>query len=154
MNDTPVNQRLKLLIFIIIPATAFSLQPAATALKFYRMITQYDAITMLKTAVPAIASKNYPSSMSLEIYATVIYFTDYTKQALEQHHFEEAKKCFQLAEKLYINGDSIVRPLMGDSFIYSISSLMSPGSKNLFVIKAILPPALLALFQKHLSAAH
>ena len=118
------------------------------------MITQYDAVTMLKTAVPEIAFKNYPSSVSLEIYATVIYFTDHTKEALALHHFEEAKKCFQLAEKLYVHGDSIVRLLMKDSFIYSFSLLTAHGSKNMVVIKAILPPTLLKLFQKQLSASH
>jgi hypothetical protein len=118
------------------------------------MITQYDAITIMKTSVPEIAVKNYPSSVSLEIYATVIYFTDYTKQALVQHHYEEAKRCFQLAEKLYVNGDNIVRLLMKDSFIYSISSLISLGSKNMFLVKALLPPALFGLFQKQLSSSH
>lgn len=118
------------------------------------MITQYDASTMLKTAIPAIAIKNYPSSMSLEIYATIIYFTGHTKQALTEHNIEEVKKCFQLAEQLYINGDSIVRLLIEDSFIYSVLSVTAHGSRNMFLIKSILPAILRKIYQKHLSASH
>ena len=118
------------------------------------MITQYDASTILKTAIPGIAIKNYPPSISLEIYATMIYFTDHTKQALIEHNVEEAKKCFQLAEKLYVNGDSIVRLLIEDSFIYTVFSVIAHGSRNMFLIKSILPVVLYEIYEKHLSASH
>lgn len=114
------------------------------------MITQYEANLLLKEKLPQSAMRNYPSRVSLEIYASVIYFTDYTKQALQEHNFPHIKMCFDLAEHLYLNGERIVRLLIEDSIIYSISSVVSNSSSDQFMIKSILPDTLYKTYKKHL----
>lgn len=114
------------------------------------MITQYEANLMLKKKLPQITARNYPSRVSLEIYASIIYFTDYTKQALQEHNFSQAKLCFDLAENLYLNGEKIVRLLIKDSIIYSISSVVSRSSSDQFMLRTILPGTLYKICKKYL----
>lgn len=110
------------------------------------MITQYQVDSFLKEELPQPAMKSYPTKTSLAVYISINYFTDYTKHALEEHNFNQAKKCFALAENLYLNGDSMVRLLIENSFIYSISSFMSYSSNDMFMVESILPDALYKVY--------
>lgn len=114
------------------------------------MITQYQVHSLLEDKLPQLAMKPYPSRVSLDVYASINYFTDYTKHALEEHNFNQAKKCFALAENLYINGDRMVRLLIENSFMYSFSSIMSHGSPEMYMLKSILPGTLYKVYKKQL----
>ncbi|MEP6727293.1 MAG: hypothetical protein ABJC98_15855 [Bacteroidota bacterium] len=59
--------------------------------------------------IDELALQNYPSKPSLVIYATIIYFSDYTKKALAARNVEKITQYFGLAENLYLHGDKIVR---------------------------------------------
>lgn len=76
------------------------------------MITQYEVSHLLKDEIPQLEEKTYPAKLSLEIYAAMNYFTDYTRHAVKEHDLICARKCFALAEKLYRQGDKLVRLLI------------------------------------------
>lgn len=113
------------------------------------MINQYEIHALLKKEIPQLTLKNYPSRASLEVYACINAFTDYTKHAVEEHNYNQARKCFGLAEKLYQNGDSMVRLLIENSFIYSLSKLMTKSTTERFMIDCILPDSLYKIYKKH-----
>jgi hypothetical protein len=112
------------------------------------MITQYEANSLLKEEFPQLAGKIYPSKISLEVYASMNYFSDYTRHAVEEHNFNLAKKCFVLAEKLYREGDRIVRLLIENIFVYSFSNYL-PGTKiERAIVRSMIPAALYSLYTR------
>jgi len=114
------------------------------------MINQYEADRLLKETITELSDKNYPSNPSLVIYATITYFSDYTKNALTIRNVDQITKSFELAENLYLHGDKIVRALIEDSFIFSVSAIMSHGMTDLLFLKATAPDTLYQLYKKHL----
>lgn len=112
------------------------------------MITQYEVYSLLTTELPQLAEKNYPSRASLQMYAALNYFTDYTKHVVKDHNFGVARKCFAIAEKLYLQGDPLVRLIIENSFVYSFSSLLPQGRTERLVIKSIIPTSLYSIYIK------
>jgi hypothetical protein len=114
------------------------------------MINQYEATRILMEKIDELAIQNYPSNPSLVIYATICHFSDYTKKALTTRNALQITKCFELAEYLYLNGEKIVRTLIEDSFIFSVSSVMSHKMADQFFMKATGPKTLYQLYKNHL----
>lgn len=114
------------------------------------MITQYEVHSLLKKEIPELMLKAYPSNVSLEIYFSINSFTDFTKHALENHHFHTAKKCFELAENLYVNGDGIVRFLIVNNFVYSFSTRKLHNHTEEIMMKSVIPSKLYAVYKKQL----
>jgi hypothetical protein len=113
------------------------------------MITQYEVYSLLTTEIPLLAAKAYPSRASLQMYASINYFTDYTKRAVEEHNYNRAKKCFAVAESLYLHGDSMVHLLIENSLIYSLSSFRSMSQTEQCIVKSIIPERLFAVYIKN-----
>jgi len=112
------------------------------------MITQYEVPYFLRKVFPELELDMYTSKPSLAMYIAMNYFSDYTKHALEDHNFNQAKKCFTLAENLYLNGDRMVRLLIENSFIYTITSVMSHSRNDMFMVKSIMPDTLYKVYRK------
>lgn len=116
------------------------------------MITQFQASSLLKQEIPGLSSINCPTRVSLEIYSSMNYFSDYTKHSLEDHDFSQAKKCLFLAGRLYRHGDNIVKMLIENSFIYSVTSVMNADASERHWVKSIIPTSLYSLYLKQVTA--
>lgn len=114
------------------------------------MITQYDINFLLHKELPQLVINDNPWSVSLEVYNSINHFADYTKHALENRHFITAKKCFALAEKLYINGNHTVQSLIENHFIYAFSSLKFCSSTQEYIVKSIIPKTLYPVYREQL----
>lgn len=110
------------------------------------MITQYDVTPLLKKEIPQLVEKVYPARISLQVYVSMNYFSEYTKHAVEEHDFNLAKKCFALANKLYSEGDRMVRLLVENIFVYSFSAFPFANKEEGVAVKSIIPPLLYALY--------
>lgn len=115
------------------------------------MITQYEVPGLLRTEIPAINAQPFPGRASLEIYASINSLTDYTKHAVQEHDLTLAGKCFALAEKLYRNGDALVRLLIENSFLYSITSYMPCDVTEKNKVKAVIPAKLYDVYIKQVT---
>ena len=47
------------------------------------MITQYEVYSLLTAKIPQLATIAYPSRACMQMYATINYFSDYTRQAVK-----------------------------------------------------------------------
>ncbi len=85
-----------------------------------------------KEELPTIAGDNYPARFTMDVYKSMQCFSDYTKTAVLDHNSQLAKKCFNLAGKLYRNGDNIVKNVIENTFRILLYLLHCPktGSKN------------------------
>ncbi|MCG2615044.1 hypothetical protein LZZ85_12165 [Terrimonas sp. NA20] len=115
------------------------------------MITQYEASNLLKTKIPQLSARSYPSKVSLDVYACMNYFSDYTKKAVEEHNFSLAKKCFILAESLFREGDNVVKMLIENVFVYGFSSMLPDTKEERAFIRSIIPGKLYTLYTRQLS---
>lgn len=112
------------------------------------MITQYQVPSMLREEMPSMKVQPFPGRASLEIYASINSFTDYTRHAVQEHNLSLAGKCFAVAEKLYRNGDALVKLLIENSFIYGITSYMPINIEEKKKLKAIMPANLYDVYIK------
>jgi hypothetical protein len=110
------------------------------------MITQYEISPLLKEEIPQLPVNVYPARISLEVYISMNYFSDYTRNAIEQHDFNVAKKCFALAERLYLQGDRVVRLLIENIFVHGFSGLLFNNKVEIKVVKSMIPPVLYSLY--------
>jgi len=117
------------------------------------MITQYQASALLKKEIPGLFSIPHPSRLSLEIYTDMNYFSDFTCHALADHNYPVAKKCFSLADRLYRFGDNVVRMLIANNFMYSVTSVIASHRKERLLIRSIIPARLYAISIRQATAS-
>jgi hypothetical protein len=84
------------------------------------MITSEQVPALLQNEIPTLANKEYPSKTYLKIYAAINYFSDYTLLMIEKKDKNMIDKCLALAEKLYKEGDGMVKLLIKNSFVYHL----------------------------------
>ena len=114
------------------------------------MITQYQVQEYIRVAMPEINPNPQPVRFEMDLYPCLQTFTDYTKSAIRRHNFEIVRKCCEFAERLYVNGDKIVKNAVENTFVYSFSSFLSgTRTENLF-IKSLIPASLYALYIRQL----
>jgi len=110
------------------------------------MISQYELPSLLRKEIPALALKNYPRKISMEIYASIHYFIEYTGNAVQENNIMLAKKCFCLAEKLYRDGDRMVKLLIENSYINAMDTYLPTDALERHALRAIIPDKLYALY--------
>lgn len=110
------------------------------------MITQYEAASLLKEEIPQLDNKIYPVDLSLEIYASIHRFSDYTRHAVEEHDYPQAKKCFGLADRLYHHGDRLVKMLIENDFVYAFSSLLLKNQAEQQAVRSLIPARLYSVY--------
>jgi hypothetical protein len=107
------------------------------------MITQYQIIGLLKQELPRMKGKAYfseiPRAFS-SIHASIHCLSDFTRRNLELKHFQTARKCFALAEKIYVEGDVMVQLLIERVFIDSLVLVKVVKGKN--HLEVLIPPIL------------
>jgi len=112
------------------------------------MISQYEVGGILRAELPQLATKACPARMSLEVYAFINYFTDYTREVVERHDFSAATKCFQVAENLFRQGDRMVRMLVENVFVYGFSALLPKDHKERSRVRSLIPDILYDVYIK------
>ncbi len=116
------------------------------------MITRYEVPVLLKESIPGLDQTAIPTKASLEIYVAMNSFTDYTRHAVEDHNMNLAKRCFTVAEKLYREGDSLVRMLIENCFVYSFSLFMPKDRHEMLIVESMIPASLYNVYVKQVSA--
>lgn len=116
------------------------------------MITRYEAPVLLKSSIPGLEQTCIPTRASLDIYVAINSFTDFTRHAVEDHNMPLAKRCFFMAGKLYREGDSLVRMLIENCFVFSFSAFMPNNRQEKLILKSIIPSSLYNLYVKQVSA--
>lgn len=117
------------------------------------MITQYEIPYLLKAELPAISGNEYPARINMDIYKSVQYFSDFTRHAVQDHNFNLARKCFTLAEKLYRQGDNIVRNTIENTFVFAFTSFMPNDRVEKLILKSIIPASLYTVYIKQVTGS-
>lgn len=114
------------------------------------MITQYEVAGLLNEEIPP-PPVTLPTKASLHAYAAIHALCDHTRKAMEEHDTALARKCFKLAEKLYRQGDNIVRLLVENCFVYSFSSFMPIDNFEKLAVRSFIPDCLYSVYIKQVT---
>ena len=116
------------------------------------MITQYEVPAIIRSEIPSLSNVNHYGRATLETFESVHDLTDYTRHSVEDHDHNIARKCFALAEKLYKEGDRVVKIMIENIFIYSFSSLMPADKTERLFIKSAIPDSLYSIYLKQVNS--
>jgi hypothetical protein len=112
------------------------------------MITQYEVPGYLTQTLPYFSSKMQLGTLSMNIYKDLQNFSNYTRKAIQEHNYILAKRCFQLAGKLYEQGDTIVKNAIENIFVYSFSSFFPKENTEKVILKSFIPAQLYSLYNQ------
>lgn len=120
------------------------------SLKPQVMITQYQVAALLNEEVPEPAV-SLPTKASLHVYTAINALCNHTRKAMEDHNATMARKCFKLAEKLYRQGDNVVRMLIENCFVYSFSSFIPKDNFEKLAVRSFIPECLYSVYIKQVT---
>lgn len=86
------------------------------------MFTQLQIINLLRNELPIVAGADCAAVSAHtfnSIHSSIHYLSACTKNTMEHRHFRAAQKCFSLAEKVYREGDAMVKLLIENVFVYA-----------------------------------
>lgn len=111
------------------------------------MLNQYEVPVYLADRMPEMVHELRAVSPTLNIFKTIQCLANYTRQKVTQHDFTLVKKCFAIAEDVYMAGDRQVKNAIENIFVFSLSSILNLGSNEE-------KRALQALIPLHLHSAY
>ena len=79
-------------------------------------------------------------------YQSVHLLRDYTFSQIRENNFSKVKKCFALAEKLFLKGNTIVKGAIENVFVYSFSDIPVCTSANRKLVMGMIPGTLYSLY--------
>ena len=115
------------------------------------MITQYEVPDYLARLVPSTMLQPELVHINMSIYKDLQHFTDYTRQAVDEHNYALVKRCFRLADKLYADGDATVRNAVENIFVFSFSSIIPQSGVERIILKTFIPVKLYSLYVKQIN---
>lgn len=117
------------------------------------MITQYEVPIILDDELPLMKIRTYTTHLMVNIYRCIHDFAEYTRTAILEHHFTTVRKCFNLAEKLYSEGDKIVKMCIENIFVYFFTTFIPHDKVERLILQSYIPDSLNAVYLKQVSAS-
>lgn len=111
------------------------------------MITAYNFPNILHEQIPEIKDTDSKLRPLLRVFAAINGFADFTGNAIKDHHYLLAGRCFLAAERFYNGGDRIVRSLIKHSFIPSLKIFMPTEDAERAFVQTLIPDSLFRLYE-------
>ena len=90
--------------------------------------------------------KNDPKQTT---YSQMQRFADITKKAITEGNFERARHCMIIAEDLFKNGNTEIKNIVSNVYVFSVSVFMEI---NHYKIDTLFPPVLQAVYIDQINA--
>jgi len=99
----------------------FGIDPA----KGIIMLNQHDVPALIAGKLPQIKPELRKNGSEVTVYQSVQALTDYTRRMAIEHDFKMVEKCMSLVGNIYDKGNTLVRNVIENVFVFSFSSIMS-----------------------------
>ena len=116
------------------------------------MFTQYQVPALLEQGLPGFSLHPCLGQVTLNIYNDIQIFAEYTKHAVARRNYGLARKCFWIADRLYINGDRVVKNAIDNIFVFSLSSLIPIDREERIKLNSIIPKRLQYLYRQQVAS--
>lgn len=117
------------------------------------MITQYEVPILLDDELPSLNIRTYTTHLMVNVYRCIHDFAEYTRREIQEHHFVTVRKCFNLAEKLYCEGDKIVKMCIENIFVYFFTTFIPNDKVERLILQSYIPESLNTVYLKQVSAS-
>ena len=128
--------------------------------KMKAMITRYEASQMIDSELKHKISRLNSNRISLNVdlsfdfYRSIHDLTEITQNAANDHDFILLKHCFALAEKLYNNGERLVKDVLENTFIYAFSRIIPANKTEQCIFRAIVPKSFYSIYLKQMVSSN
>ncbi len=89
------------------------------------MITENEVHEILSNDLPEINTELEKLTSLNNIYKTMECFVGFTKQLIYKGNLKEVKHCFNIAEKMLDDGNSLVKNAIENVFVYSLGTVVA-----------------------------
>ena len=103
------------------------------------MISQLEGTKLIESEFPELNRLYKRNSFSTDIYKSVQRLLDFSKEAVLDYNLNLSRKCFDLADRLYNQGDWIIKNAIKRSFISSFSAFFQRGEVEKKRLKFFIP---------------
>jgi hypothetical protein len=120
--------------------------------KIKTMISRYEASQIIDSELKQKISRLNSNRISLnvdlsfDLYRSVHDLTEITQKAAGDYDFILLRQCFALAERLYNQGERLVKDVLENTFIYSVSRIIPAGKMEQCVSKAIISKSFYSIY--------
>jgi len=109
------------------------------------MINELEIPMYLEEALPEI-SRDLVSNKKSSAFDLMTALIGFTSKNIKEHNYKSVKRCFQIADKLYSRGNSIVKNAVQNVFVYSFTNMFQNYPAEKKQLLAILPITLYSLY--------
>lgn len=109
---------------------------------------------MIESEFPELDRLYKRNSLSSDIYNSVQRLLDFSKEAVLDYNLNLSRKCFDLAKRLYNQGDLIIRKAIEKSFIFSFSTFLDKDEVEKKRLKFFIPDDFYSIYLKELDNSH
>ncbi len=92
-------------------------------------ITENEVLKLISNELPQIEIEIKESTNQVNIYCIVSCFADITKHLANAGKLKEVKHCFNVAEKLWLAGNSTVKNAIENGYLFSLSGMLDLNIK-------------------------
>lgn len=114
------------------------------------MISQLEGTKLIESEFPELNRLYKRNSLSSDIYNSVQRLLDFSKEAVLDYNLNLSRKCFDLAKRLYNQGDLIIRNAIEKSFISSFSTFLQKDEIEKKRLKFFIPDDFYSIYLKEL----
>ena len=94
----------------------------------------------------------YLSDTPPSAYQAIQALTDYTRRMAFEHNFKKVKNCLTLVQKIYREGNTLVKNAVENIFIFSFSSLLANCNRVEWrIVQSYMSSDLYALYTRQVS---
>lgn len=109
------------------------------------MINQHELYAYIEEVLPEIKSEMIPDKID-NPYTVMNALLKLTTKKTKEHKYDIVKKCFQVADRLYSKGNSVVRIAVENVFVYSFDGLFQSCNAERRNVMALVPVTLYTLY--------
>ncbi|MGZ4035417.1 MAG: DUF7674 family protein [Bacteroidia bacterium] len=117
------------------------------------MITENEVQDILGEELPEINNKLERLPNLNNVYKAMECFVDYTKDLICKGKMKEVKHCFNVAEKMLENGNSIVKNAIENVYVYSLGTVVALSTLTTNQLKDIFTGSLRQEYNKQVCAS-
>jgi len=117
------------------------------------MLCQEELSEYIEKEMPELSGMER-SDKPQSAYDIVRHMLKYTKSQVIQHNLNAAKKCMNLAEKLYYKGNNAIKNAIENVFVYSFSHAFFHDENKKKEVIGIIPESLYRLYKRQVINSH
>ena len=107
-----------------------------------------EATDCLLHDLPELSQTISTTGQPVSIYQTIQAFVQLTCQQVTAHNYKAAKHCFLLADKLYEQGNAVVRQAIENVFVFSLDRVFKQAREEKMEVRGLVPGSLYSVYMR------